>query len=208
VQAPEVHYARSGSVDVAYQALGEGPLDLLYIPGWISHLDLYWEEPSVARFLQRLAAGFRLILFDRRGTGLSDRVSSDDVPPLEARMDDARAVLDSVGSENPVIFGQGYGCPLAIAFAATYPGRTKALVLYNPVAKAGERDDDYPWGSTPEERGRGSSRPRGAGAARNSRASGCAASPPRSPTTLARSPGMHGSCALRGALRPREALAR
>jgi pimeloyl-ACP methyl ester carboxylesterase len=152
VQAPEVHYARSGSADVAYQVIGEGPLDLLYIPGWISHLDLYWEEPSVTRFLQRLAAGFRLILFDRRGTGLSDRVSADDLPPLEARMEDARAVLDSVGSEKSVIFAQGYGCPLAIAFAATYPDRTKALVLYNPVAKAGERDDDYPWGSTPEER--------------------------------------------------------
>jgi pimeloyl-ACP methyl ester carboxylesterase/class 3 adenylate cyclase len=152
VQAPEVRYARSGSVDVAYQVAGEGPLDLLYIPGWISHLDLYWEEASVARFLQRLADGFRLILFDRRGTGLSDRVSGDDLPPLGARMDDARAVLDAVGSEKPVIFAQGYGCPLAIAFAATYPDRTKALVLYNPVAKAGERDDDYPWGSTPEER--------------------------------------------------------
>jgi class 3 adenylate cyclase/alpha-beta hydrolase superfamily lysophospholipase len=152
VQAPEVRYARSGSVDVAYQVLGEGPLDLLYIPGWISHLDLYWEEASVARFLQRLAGGFRLILFDRRGTGLSDRVSSDDLPPLEARMDDARAVLDAVESVKPVIFAQGYGCPLAIAFVATYPDRTRALVLYNPVAKAGERDDDYPWGSTPEDR--------------------------------------------------------
>jgi pimeloyl-ACP methyl ester carboxylesterase len=109
VQAPEVRYARSGSVDVAYQVLGEGPLDLLYIPGWISHLDLYWEEASVARILQRLAGGFRLILFDRRGTGLSDRVSSDDLPPLEARMDDARAVLDAVESVKPVIFAQGYG---------------------------------------------------------------------------------------------------
>ena len=149
MQAPEVHYARSGSIDVAYQVLGDGPLDLLYIPGWISHLDLYWEEPSVARFLQRLAAGFRLVLFDRRGTGLSDRVSAEDLPPLEARMDDARAVLDSVGSEEPVIFAQGYGCPLAIAFAATYPDRTKALALYNPVAK-GSWAPDYPWGWTPE----------------------------------------------------------
>ena len=96
---------------------------------------------------RRLADGVRLILFDRRGTGLSDPVSGDDL----LRMDDGRAVLDAVESEKPVIFAQGYGCPLAIAFAATYPDRTKALVLYNPVAKAGERDD-YPWGSTPAER--------------------------------------------------------
>jgi len=151
VEAPEVRYARSGAVNIAYQVVGAGPVDLLYIPGWISHLDLYWEEPAVSRFLRRLAAGFRLVLFDRRGTGLSDRVSDDELPTLEGLMDDARAVLDAVGSEQPVVFAQGYGCPLAIVFAATYPERTRALVLYNAIAKAGQKAEDYPWGSTPEE---------------------------------------------------------
>lgn len=146
-----MRYARSGAVNIAYQVVGDGPVDLLYIPGWISHLDLYWEEPAVARFLHRLAAGFRLIVFDRRGTGLSDRVPDDELPTLEGRMDDARAVLDAAGSEQAVVFAQGYGCPLAIIFAATYPERTRALVLYSAIAKAGEKTEDYPWGSTPEE---------------------------------------------------------
>jgi class 3 adenylate cyclase len=150
VKRSDVRYARSGAVNIAYQVVGDGPLDLLYIPGWISHLDLNWEEPAVARFLRRLGAGVRLILFDRRGTGLSDRVPEDALPTLEGRMDDARAVLDAAGSEQAAIFAQGYGCPLAIMFAATYPERTQALVLYNAIAKAGLKTDDYPWGSTPE----------------------------------------------------------
>jgi pimeloyl-ACP methyl ester carboxylesterase len=150
MQAPEVRYARSGAVNIAYQALGDGPVDLLYIPGWISHLDLYWEEPSIARFLTRLASGVRLILFDRRGTGLSDRVD-EDVPTLETTVDDVRAVLDEVGSERVAIFAQGYGCPHAVVFAATCPDRTSSLILYNAVAKAGLKTEDYPWGSTEEE---------------------------------------------------------
>jgi pimeloyl-ACP methyl ester carboxylesterase len=88
VDSPEVRYARSGAVNIAYQVIGAGPVDLLYIPGWISHLDLFWEEPAVSRFLRRLGAGFRLILFDRRGTGLSERVPDDELPSLEGRMDD------------------------------------------------------------------------------------------------------------------------
>jgi class 3 adenylate cyclase/alpha-beta hydrolase superfamily lysophospholipase len=151
VEAPEVRYAQTGGVNVAYQVVGDGPVDLLYIPGWISHLDLYWEEPTIARFLRRLGAGFRLILFDRRGTGLSDRVPDEELPTLELRMDDARAVLDAAGSDEAAIFAQGYGTPLAAVFAATYPERTRALVLYSPVAKTGLKTDDYPWGSTPEE---------------------------------------------------------
>jgi pimeloyl-ACP methyl ester carboxylesterase len=107
VDAPEVRYARSGAVNIAYQVVGDGPVDLLYVPGWISHLDLYWEEPTVARFLRRLGAGFRLILFDRRGTGLSDRVPDDELPTLEVRMEDARAVLDAAGSEQAAVFAQG-----------------------------------------------------------------------------------------------------
>jgi len=151
VEAPEVRYAQTGGVNIAYQVVGDGPVDLLYIPGWISHLDLYWEEPTIARFLRRLGAGFRLILFDRRGTGLSDRVPDEELPTLEVRMDDARAVLDAAGSAEAAIFAQGYGTPLATVFAATYPERTRALVLYSPVAKTGLKTDDYPWGSTPEE---------------------------------------------------------
>ena len=151
MDVPEVRYARSGAVNIAYQVVGAGPVDLLYIPGWISHLDLYWEEPGIARFLRRLGAGFRLILFDRRGTGLSDRVPNDALPTLEGRMEDARAVLDAAGSEHAAVFAQGYGTPLATVFAATYPERTRALILYSPVAKAGLKTDDYPWGSTPDE---------------------------------------------------------
>jgi pimeloyl-ACP methyl ester carboxylesterase len=151
VETPDVRYARSGDVSIAYQVVGDGPIDLLYVPGWISHLDLSWEEPSLARFLRRLAAGFRLILFDRRGTGLSERVPDDDLPTLEGRWDDVRAVLDATGSEQPAIFAQGYGCPLAISFAASHPERTRALILYSAIAKAGLKTEDYPWGSTPEE---------------------------------------------------------
>ena len=151
MEAPEVRYARNGDVNIAFQVVGSGPGDLLYIPGWISHLDLYWEEPVVARFLRRLGAGFRLIVFDRRGTGLSDRVPDDELPSLEGRMDDVGAVLDAAGSEQAAIFAQGYGTPLATIFAATYPERTRALVLYSPVAKTGLKTDDYPWGATPKE---------------------------------------------------------
>ena len=151
MESPEVRYARSGDVNVAYQVVGEGPIDLLYIPGWISQLDLYWEEPTVSRFLRRLGAGARLMLFDRRGIGLSDRLPDGAFPTLETRMDDVRAVLDAAGSEQAAIFAQGYGCPLAVMFAATYPERTRALVLYNAIAKTGPREDDYPWGWATEE---------------------------------------------------------
>ena len=151
MEAPEVRYAQSGAVNIAYQVLGQGQIDLLYVAGWISHLDLYWEEPIVAKFLRRLGEGFRLILFDRRGTGLSERVPEDELPSLEGRMDDMRAVLDAAGSTRASVFAQGYGCPLAIMFAATCPERTQSLVLYSPVAKAGLKTLDYPWGSTEEE---------------------------------------------------------
>jgi pimeloyl-ACP methyl ester carboxylesterase/class 3 adenylate cyclase len=151
VAAPDVRYAKSGDLSIAYQVLGNGPVDLLYVPGFISHLDLYWQEPTLAQFLQRLGAGFRLIMFDRRGTGLSDRFPEGDPATLETRMDDIRAVLDAVGSREAAIFAQGYGCPIAVVFAATYPSRTRSLVLYSPAAKAGLKTDDYPWGSTEEE---------------------------------------------------------
>ncbi len=152
--AREVRYARSGDFNIAYEVIGAGAVDLLYLAGWISHLDLYWENPLVARFLHRLGAGFRLIVFDRRGTGLSDRIPDNAFPTLEGRMDDVRAVLDAAGSDHAAIFAQGQGCPLAITFAATYPERTRSLILYEAIAKAGLRAEDYPWGSTPEEQKR------------------------------------------------------
>jgi pimeloyl-ACP methyl ester carboxylesterase len=147
---PETRYATSGEVQIAYQAFGEGP-DLVWVPGWVSQLDLYWEHPALARFLRRLATFARVVVFDRRGIGLSDRVSPENVPTLEQRMDDVRAVLDDLGVEQAAVLGQGYGSPIALLFGATYPERTSSLVLYSPNAKGGLRTDDYPWGSTPEQ---------------------------------------------------------
>ena len=148
---PRTEYPRSGEYHIAFQTLGEGPVDLVYIPGWVSHLDLYWEEPSVVRFFQRLASFSRLIVFDKRGIGLSDPVAVSSMPTMEERMDDVRAVLDAVGSERAAVLGQGYGSPIAMLFAATHPERTFKLVLYAPSAKAGLRTDNYPWGATPEQ---------------------------------------------------------
>jgi pimeloyl-ACP methyl ester carboxylesterase/class 3 adenylate cyclase len=147
---PETRYATSGEVQIAYQVLGRGP-DLVWVPGWVSQLDLYWEEPSLVRFLGRLASVARLIVFDRRGIGLSDRVSLGALPTLEARMDDIRAVLDELAIRRTAILGQGYSTPIAVVFAATYPERVSSLVLYAPSAKGGLRTDDFPWGATPEE---------------------------------------------------------
>ena len=148
---PQTRYARSGDYHIAYHVLGDSEIDLVYIPGWVSHLDLYWEHPWVTRFFQRLASFSRVIVFDKRGIGLSDPVSASAMPPLEERMDDVRAVLDAVCSTRAAVLGQGYGCPIAIMFAATHPERTSKLVLYSASAKAGLKTDDYPWGSTPEE---------------------------------------------------------
>jgi class 3 adenylate cyclase/pimeloyl-ACP methyl ester carboxylesterase len=152
VDRPETRYARSGDYHIAYQVVGDGPVDLVYVPGWISHLDLYWEEPSIARFLGSLASFARLIIFDKRGIGLSDPVPPSGMPNLEERTDDVRAILDAIGSEHAVLLGQGYGCPIALFFAASHPERVTHLVLYAPTVKAGVRTDDFPWGPTEEER--------------------------------------------------------
>jgi pimeloyl-ACP methyl ester carboxylesterase len=125
---PETHYANSGDVRIAYQVTGDGPIDLVFVPGFISNLDLVWEEPNRARFFSRLASFSRLILFDKRGTGLSDRFG--EVASLEERMDDVRAVMDAVGSERAALFGISEGGAMSMLFAATYPERTRALVLY------------------------------------------------------------------------------
>jgi pimeloyl-ACP methyl ester carboxylesterase len=149
--APETRYAKSGDVNIAYQVVGEGPFDLLYVPGWVSHVEQGWEEPAMAHFLHRLASFSRLILFDKRGTGLSDRVPEHELPTLEQRMDDVRAVLDAVGSQRAALFGYSEGGPMCVLFAATYPGRTLSLVLYGSFAKRLSAPD-YPWGRDPAER--------------------------------------------------------
>src|SRR5713101_6897685 len=125
---PKTQYARSGDLHIAYQIVGEGSLDLVYVSGWISHVELAWEEPTLAKFLRRLASFSRLIMFDKRGTGLSDRVPNDKLPTLEQRMDDVRAVLDAAGSERTALFGHSEGGNMCVLFAATYPARTRALV--------------------------------------------------------------------------------
>ena len=150
---PKTQYTRSGDLHIAYQVVGEGPLDLVYVPGWVSHVELAWEEPTLARFLRRLASFSRLILFDKRGTGLSDRVPNDKLPTLEERIDDLRAVMDAVDSERAAIFGFSEGGNLSAFFAATYPERTKALVLFGTFAKR-IWSSDYPWAPKPEDRER------------------------------------------------------
>lgn len=147
---PTSHYAKSGDVHIAYQVVGDGPIDLVLVHGWISHLEYQWEDPALARFLNRLASFSRLIVFDKRGTGLSDRVAESALPTLEMRMDDIRAVMDAVGSSRAVIFGISEGGPLSALFAATYPARTAALIMYGAYAKW-IRSDDYPWGPTREQ---------------------------------------------------------
>jgi class 3 adenylate cyclase len=145
-----IRYARSGDVNIAYQVTGDGPFDLVLVPGFFSHLEIDWEHPEHARFLERLGSFARLIRFDKRGTGLSDRGVG--LPDFETRMDDVRAVMDAVGSERAALFGYSEGGPLCILFAATYPWRTRALVLYGTYAKRSSPDDDYPWAPTSEER--------------------------------------------------------
>lgn len=130
----ETRYARSGDVRIAYQVVGQGSLDLVFVPGFISNLDLHWEDEGYSRFLKRLSAFSRLILFDKRGTGLSDRVDSHHPPSLETRMDDVRAVMDAAGSGRAALLGASEGAPMAMLFAATYPERTRALVLYGGYA--------------------------------------------------------------------------
>jgi len=145
---PQTRYTKSGAVNIAYQVLGKGPPDLVLVPGWVSNMDVFWEEPSFSRFLTRLASFSRLILFDKRGTGLSDRVA--DMPSLEVRMDDVRAVMDAVGSERAALFGYSEGGPMCALFAATYPERTSALVMAGAYARRLSAPD-YPWGLSDEQ---------------------------------------------------------
>ena len=145
--APETKYARSGDVHIAYQVLGSGPIDLVHVPPVVSNLDFQWEDPLEARYLRRLASFSRLIMFDKRGTGLSDRVG---VATLEERMDDVRAVMEAAGSERAAVFGNSEGGALALLFAATYPQRVSALVLYGAYPRLAWAPD-YPDGLTDTE---------------------------------------------------------
>jgi pimeloyl-ACP methyl ester carboxylesterase/DNA-binding CsgD family transcriptional regulator len=144
----ETRYARSGDVRIAYQVVGEGPFDLLLIHGFVSNVEVAWEEPHLAQFLNRLASFSRLIVFDKRGTGLSDPVA--EPPTFSQRVDDARAVMDAAGSERAAVFGISEGGPQAIVFAVSNPERTTAVIAYGSYARW-KADVDYPWGRTPQQ---------------------------------------------------------
>jgi pimeloyl-ACP methyl ester carboxylesterase len=148
VEVSETRYARSGDVAIAYRIWGEGPVDLVHTPGAVSNVELLWEQPLFARYSERIASFSRLIHFDKRGTGLSDRVEK--IATLEERADDIRAVMDAAGSERAVIMGVSEGGPMATMFAASYPDRTLGLVLYGAHAR-GTWAPDYPWQSTEDE---------------------------------------------------------
>jgi pimeloyl-ACP methyl ester carboxylesterase/class 3 adenylate cyclase len=145
---PPVQYAKSGDLFIAYQVTGEGPVDLIWSPGATSHLALQWENPYIVRFVERLSTFCRLIRFDKRGTGLSDRPTS--AATLEERTDDIRAILDSLGSETAHLFGVSEGGSMTMLFAATHPRRTRSLALWGALPRW-TRAPDYPWGPTPEE---------------------------------------------------------
>lgn len=141
---PRTRYARSGEVNIAYQVVGDGPLDLVFVPGFVSHLDLQWADPRIARFLEKLASFARLIMFDKRGTGLSDPVAGP--APLEDRMDDVRAVMDAAGSKRAALLGLSEGGPMSVLFATTYPERTRALILCGTFATGTLDPEDNPAG--------------------------------------------------------------
>jgi pimeloyl-ACP methyl ester carboxylesterase len=147
MSTPPTQYAKSGDASVAYQVVGDGPIDLVLVLGFATHLELQWESPPFARFFERITSFSRLILFDKRGTGLSDPVT--EVPTLEQRVDDVRAVMDAAGSERAALFGISEGGPMSVLFAATHPERVTALALYGAMGRTTEAPD-YPW-ATPAE---------------------------------------------------------
>ena len=149
-ESGEIRYAKSGGVNVAYRVNGSGPGDLVYVGGWITHIEAAREDPGIARFQDSLRRFSRVVDFDKRGTGLSDRVPDAQLPTMEERMDDIRAVMDAVGLEQASLFGFSEGGSLAMLFAATYPERTTSLVLWGSFGSMVRRPD-YPWGMTPEE---------------------------------------------------------
>ncbi|MDQ3656695.1 MAG: alpha/beta fold hydrolase [Chloroflexota bacterium] len=145
---PRTRYARSGELSIAYQVIGDGPVDLVHVPGYVSHLEYDWEEPRFARYLTRIASFTRLIRFDKRGTGLSDRVAG--IAPLAERIDDVRVVMEAAGSHEAIVFGLSEGSAMAALFAATYPERCAGLILYGAYASEAQTPD-YPWPRPAEE---------------------------------------------------------
>jgi pimeloyl-ACP methyl ester carboxylesterase len=143
-------YAKSGDVNIAYQVVGQGPIDLVVVWGWTSHLEVLWDDPDIAELLSRLASFSRLLLFDKRGTGMSDRVPEAELPTLEQRMDDVRAVMDAAGFARAALLGISEGGPMSVMFAATYPDRTTALVLCGSWS-TWVKKPDYPWAPTLEQ---------------------------------------------------------
>jgi pimeloyl-ACP methyl ester carboxylesterase len=130
---PATQYAKSGDVHIAYQLFGSGPINLIMVPGFVSNVENYWDEPDLARFLNRLGSYARVVTFDKRGTGMSDR--GVELPGLDQRMDDLRAVMDAAGMEQAALFGISEGAPLSVLFAATYPDRCRALALYGSFSR-------------------------------------------------------------------------
>ena len=152
MDSPETRYAKSiDGIHIAYRVVGTGPIDLVWAPGTVSNVEVYWEEPGLVRFIGRLASFSRLMIFDKRGTGMSDRAT--EAATLEERMDDIRAVMDACDSERAVLFGVSEGAPMCALFAATYPERTVGVILCGGYAK-GLPAEDYPWA----QRGRNNSR--------------------------------------------------
>ena len=149
MDVPETRYARSGDLQIAYQVVGQGPLDVVLVPSYLSNIEMYWELPSFARFYERIAAFSRLILFDRRGSGMSDGVAG--ATPLEEQIDDVQAVIDAVASEQPVLASTLEGCGLTALYAASHPDVVRALVLISPQPRlvAGQ---GYEWAATVEQR--------------------------------------------------------
>jgi class 3 adenylate cyclase len=147
----DIRYANSDGLQIAYEVFGSGPRDLVFVHGWVTNLELMWEQPRIARSLERLGSFCRVINFDKRGTGLSDRVPVDRLPTLEQRMDDVRAVMDAAGSERAVLFGHSEGGPMCALFAAAYPQRTEALIMYGSFAVRSPQPG-YPWAPAPAER--------------------------------------------------------
>jgi pimeloyl-ACP methyl ester carboxylesterase len=147
MSTPPTRYAKSGDASIAYQVVGDGPIDLVLVLGFATHLELQWDSPPLARFFERISSFSRMIVFDKRGTGLSDPVA--DVPTLEERIDDVRAVMDAAGSERAALLGISEGGPMSVLFAATHPERVTALVLYGAMGRTTEAPD-YPWASPAE----------------------------------------------------------
>jgi class 3 adenylate cyclase len=148
---PTTRYARSGDLNIAYQTIGAGPPDLVYVPGWVTNVEVMWEDPNLARFIRRLSAFSRLITFDKRGIGLSDPVPLGELPGLDERVDDLHAVVDAAEVEDATFFGHSEGGTTAIAYAARFPERVNRLILFGCYAKR-LRSEDYPWAPTSEER--------------------------------------------------------